>query len=65
LNPGPRAKNPPTPTLELYDLAADAGETTNLAERHWDVVARLQAILTREHTPSELFPLRGLGEGEK
>ena len=30
--------------LALYDLRADVGETTNLAERHGDVVKRLEAL---------------------
>jgi arylsulfatase A-like enzyme len=30
--------------LALYDLAADVGETTNLADREADVVARLQKL---------------------
>ena len=31
-------------SAELYDLAADIGETTNLAEKHPEVVARLQKL---------------------
>jgi arylsulfatase len=43
---------------ELYNLKSDMGETTNVAERHPDVVKRLEAIMAREHVPSELFPLQ-------
>ena len=37
----------PTRTWELYDLEADLSETTNLAERHPDVVARLRREMGR------------------
>ena len=33
--------------LSLFDLEADPGETTNVAERHPDVVKQLQAIAER------------------
>lgn len=33
--------------LELYDLAADVGETTNLADAHPDVVGHLTALMKR------------------
>lgn len=43
---------------ELYDLAADPGEHTDVASAHPDVVARLAAISQREHRDNPLFPLR-------
>lgn len=42
---------------ELYDLAADPGETTDVAAGHPDVVARMEAILAREHVPHPDWPL--------
>jgi arylsulfatase A len=36
-----------SPEPQLYDLAADPGERTNLAPRHPDKVAELQALLDR------------------
>ena len=33
--------------LALYDLRADVGETTNVADKHGDVVARLKALADR------------------
>jgi arylsulfatase A len=33
------------PVTELYDLHADIGETTNVAEKHPQVVARLKALI--------------------
>ena len=45
---------------QLYDLAADPGETTDLAAKRPEVVARLKAIAEREHAASKLFPLPAL-----
>ncbi|QDT39928.1 arylsulfatase [Stratiformator vulcanicus] len=45
---------------ELYDLEDDPGETSDVAASHPAVVAELEAIMAREHTPSELFPLNGI-----
>ncbi len=44
--------------VELYDLAADPGEKTNVADDHPDVVARLTKLMESEHEPSKRFPLR-------
>lgn len=46
--------------IELYNLAADVGETTNVASKHPDIVARLAKLMEQEHTPSKLFPLKPL-----
>jgi len=46
----PRGQQPPAqqepkgPPVQLYDLSQDISETTNVAEEHPDVVARLQAL---------------------
>ncbi len=42
-------------TLELYDLEADPGETKNVARDHPDVVASLQAVMSRSHVDSPLW----------
>ena len=47
-------KNSPT---ELYDLETDRAETTDVSGDHPEVVARLEAIMAREHAPSEVFPM--------
>jgi hypothetical protein len=35
------------PPVQLYDLSADIGETTNVQDRHPDVVQALATLLTR------------------
>ncbi len=42
--------------VQLYDLAADPSETIDVAQRHPDVVARLDALMRREHVDCPLFP---------
>jgi arylsulfatase A-like enzyme len=53
---GSRQATAPLPT-ELYDLAGDPGETTNVAAEQPDVIRRLEAILAREHVPHPDWPL--------
>ena len=45
------------PSLELYDLAEDIGEKTNVADNHPDIVARIERIMTEAHVPNANFPL--------
>ncbi len=47
-------------TTELYDLAKDPNEQHNVAAEHPQLLAELEAIMKREHVPSELFPLPGI-----
>lgn len=62
--PGPYAKV--TTDLELYDLREDIGETRDLAGRHPDVVADLQALaeIARAELGDRLTGRRGRGERE-
>jgi len=60
LNPGPKQKNPPAPTTELYNLGSDPHETTDVAAKNAEIVAKLSAIAKREHTTSKIWPVRAL-----
>lgn len=44
--------------LELYDLAKDLHEDTNIAERHPDVIARVEAYLKTARSESPQWPLQ-------
>ena len=43
---------------ELYNLTSDMAESKDVAEKHLEIVAKLEVILKREHSPSALFPLK-------
>jgi arylsulfatase len=43
---------------ELYNLADDPGEKTDVAARHPDVVAKAERLMKENHQPSALFPLK-------
>ena len=47
----------PAITTELYNISTDAGETQNVAAQHPDIVAHLESLMLREHTPSAEFPI--------
>jgi arylsulfatase len=49
--------NNPSHTLELYDLSADVGETTDVAAKHPQIVSELGQIMGAAHTDSEQFRL--------
>ena len=48
----------PDSTLELYDLKTDIGETTNIADKHPDVVAQLDKCMKSAYTPSPLWSFK-------
>ena len=60
LHPRPAVKDKKPGAIELYDLAKDPAETTNVAAQHPDVVAKLAAILKEQHVPSKLWPITAL-----
>lgn len=41
---------------ELYNLEVDPGETTNLAAKHPEIVARIEGLMKSARTPSDEFP---------
>ncbi len=45
------------PPFELYDLAADIGETRNVSADHPDIIERVEKIADEAHTKSNLFPV--------
>ncbi|WP_150451871.1 arylsulfatase [Arenibacter lacus] len=53
------------PTLELYNLKTDSGETINVADQHPEILKRAAQILEEEHTAPELerFKIPRLKEG--
>ncbi|HUU92276.1 MAG TPA: arylsulfatase [Phycisphaerae bacterium] len=48
----------PDSTLELYDLRTDIGETTNLADKHPDVVKQLDEFMKSALTESPLWSFK-------
>jgi len=48
--------------IQLFDLAADPGETTDLAADRPAIVAEMRRIMREERTPSEAFPMPGLDQ---
>jgi arylsulfatase A len=52
-------KNGPKAKLELYDLAKDPGEKTNLAAAHPDQVKKARELMKQHHQPSPDWPLDG------
>jgi arylsulfatase A len=49
--------------IELYDLEADLAETTDIADRHPDVVAQMREIMVNDRTPEPDFPLQPFDRG--
>ena len=57
------AKNNRDPLkIELYNLHDDIGEQTDLAAARPEIVKKAEALMRREHRPSEVFPFRPLDE---
>ncbi|PKQ61344.1 arylsulfatase [Labilibaculum filiforme] len=43
--------------MQLFNLADDVAETSNIAGQHPDIVAQMKGIMAKEHVDSEIFPL--------
>jgi len=50
----------PQVRIELYDLRTDPAETTDVADKHPDIVARLGKIMAEQHVNSAEFPFAAL-----
>lgn len=47
-------------TRQLFNLAKDIGETTDVAAAHPAIVERMTRIMREQHTPSKLYPFKAL-----
>ncbi len=45
--------------IELYDLTKDLGEENNIADRHPDVVKKIELLMETARTESKEFPVKG------
>ncbi|MEM7600266.1 MAG: arylsulfatase, partial [Verrucomicrobiota bacterium] len=43
--------------IQLFDLTADASESTNVAAENPDVLATIEGLMKSERVPSEVFPI--------
>lgn len=50
-------KKDPAAPVELYDLASDPGETTDVAAAHPEVVAQIRTYMQQAHTESDTWKL--------
>jgi len=46
--------------LQLFNLAVDVGETSDVAAQHPDVVERIERIMAESRVPSAEFPIKAL-----
>ncbi len=55
----------PEKPLELYNLKTDASEAVDVAEKHPDVIAKIENYLKTARTESERWPIKSPAEAEK
>jgi len=46
--------------IALYDLESDIAESKDVAGDHPEIVARIRKLMTEQHVPSTLFPIRAI-----
>jgi arylsulfatase A-like enzyme len=51
-------RNGPSAKVELYDMAKDGGETTDLAAQHPDIVAQAEAFMKAARVDDPSWPMR-------
>lgn len=58
-------RNGPTKAIEIYDLAKDPGERTDLAKQRPELVAKAESIFAASRTEHPDWPLRGSQPAKK
>jgi arylsulfatase A-like enzyme len=64
MSAGKKAKAAKPMTIELFDLANDPHEEHDVLAQHPDIVAKMEAIMHAQHTPSTVFPFPALDGGK-
>jgi len=57
-----RINNEPDLRIELYNVKDDPRETTNVADQHPEIVARMERLLRAQHRPNPDFPFPALDQ---
>jgi arylsulfatase A len=57
-----KANPKPVVKTELYNLKEDLGEKKDVAAEHPDIVERMERLMSEQHTPSKVFPIKALGD---
>ena len=52
-----KAKKSANLVTELYNLKNDPGESNNIANKHPEIVRKIESIMVEAREPSKLFPL--------
>ncbi|MFH1719697.1 MAG: sulfatase/phosphatase domain-containing protein, partial [Planctomycetota bacterium] len=52
----------PSRPIELYNLTSDIGEEDNVADKHPDIVAKAEEIISKARTDADIWPLKDKAE---